>query len=573
MSELSERDATEDANLGSGESNSLTFWAIKEYLTLSDSLKHALSHFLLEAAKSIVDVVNGNQALTPARKHNCKKLLYYFVQHCHVAESSKSKEQFEAMGKAKGGKKKKAADDHFDWTVLRRQCLASLHQLISSNISVLWTMSIVEESFTHLVWSYALDLLETRPLGMSGSTQQDASCRATCVEIIAKTTKYFGNSLSSASFAALCTASIDALLRTEHMCGQVAELCKQEAAQPHSNHVLTSEVFAEVSQMNMNMVPSQGVKHIGLFIESFARLSPQVLAQLFPLVIKLVDSPAHQIRSAMVQAMGSIVAFVHSEVQKDAGAAAAEEILEQGADKYRTNLQQLSRLRDSLLNMIVERTHDTNPYTRSNVLKTWSSLLEQRSLPVRRVGSVAEVAVDRLQDRNYLVRRQAIVLLSAVIEVNPFAGQLDRNVFAAQQEELSKHMESRKEELRLAAEEEKAKQAEIVETSEAAFEGVGGNEGLGEDEGGEDEDQDEDASMSTSEGPAYLQDDIQLSSLQAKLDYVSSALEFISALGIALPRLSGLISSKIVSDVVESMHFLASAVNFRVQDALEQFSQ
>jgi hypothetical protein len=108
------------------------------------------------------------------------------------------------------------------------------------------------------------------------------------------------------------------------------------------------------------------------------------------------------------------------------------------------------RSRDVILDILIERAHDINPYTRTTVLKVWSRLLETGSLPVKRVGNVAQIAVDRLNDKNAGVRRNAVVLMTTAIENNPFSGTLDAALFRLQQTELLKAMAARLEELHTA---------------------------------------------------------------------------------------------------------------------------
>jgi hypothetical protein len=48
--------------------------------------------------------------------------------------------------------------------------------------------------------------------------------------------------------------------------------------------------------------------------------------------------------------------------------------------------------------------------------QVWVTLLEDRSVPVKRITSVVELAVDRLRDKTAAVRRQALCVLTALLE-------------------------------------------------------------------------------------------------------------------------------------------------------------
>ena len=90
------------------------------------------------------------------------------------------------------------------------------------------------------------------------------------------------------------------------------------------------------------------------------------------------------------------------------------------------------RLRDTILDVIVERTHDVSPYTRAAVLRVWQVLLVANAVPVRRLANVAEIAFDRLFDKAQAVRKNALSLLTTVMDQNPYGSSLDNLQFSRQ---------------------------------------------------------------------------------------------------------------------------------------------
>ncbi|KAJ1380307.1 hypothetical protein B484DRAFT_412085, partial [Ochromonadaceae sp. CCMP2298] len=138
--------------------------------------------------------------------------------------------------------------------------------------------------------------------------------------------------------------------------------------------------------------------------------------------VKQLDAPVHQMRSAILHAAGYIVSHIHTQLDPNSTNANANGTGGGGSgggkgnsdteDGGEINTASCTRLRDDLLDILTERAHDTNPYTRSTVLKIWSRLADSQSLPVRRAGSAAEIALDRLSDKNFMVRRNAIVLMT-----------------------------------------------------------------------------------------------------------------------------------------------------------------
>jgi hypothetical protein len=229
------------------------------------------------------------------------------------------------------------------------------------------------------------------------------------------------------------------------------------------------DLMNEISKMRMNELPVQGLKNVASFIEFFSETSPKIMNQYFAIILPQLDSSAHQIRSAIIQAMGFMVKSIHMEfssketddkINLDSAVSNINNNTSNNnnnsnninnneddnnnininnnnsTNNKEVNLVQLARLRDSVLTMLIERVHDINPFTRATGLKVWKFLLENNSVPVRYIGKVAEIALDRLHDKNAIVRKNACSLMSCVIDNNPFSSDLNSEIFKIQIEEL-----------------------------------------------------------------------------------------------------------------------------------------
>jgi hypothetical protein len=53
------------------------------------------------------------------------------------------------------------------------------------------------------------------------------------------------------------------------------------------------------------------VQNIGLFVERLADIDPELMTQHLALLTVQIDSPAFQIRSSLLQAMGRVLAYIH----------------------------------------------------------------------------------------------------------------------------------------------------------------------------------------------------------------------------------------------------------------------
>lgn len=443
--------------------------------TLSPALRGLFLDTLLDLSGKVLSLAADHKSLSQQAKNNTKAVLYFLAAVSARVETSlqaqgqpaatKAKAASQDDGgandddddddgefngpakkgakkapKAKAPKAKAGAKGAFNWPEYRASLLELIAEAAEMEPSTLWSMGIVQENYSAAMWGYALSLLETRPAGLSGHTAAESKARGACVSVVVRCVSCFSQSGASCSFTQLTTALLDAMLRADHMSTAAADVCSKASV------ALASEVLGEVARMNMDGLPASGVKNIGSFVEALAKSNPQLMTQLLPTVMKQLDSGAHQIRSSLLHAMGAVIIHIHAvcvaaplgaeepkepseskESKEDTKAAKdGDEDDDEDEDKeaspegegdksdrdFRKNPALLPRVRNSLLDMLVERTHDKSPYSRAAVLRVWQVLLEAEAVPARRVGSIAEIAVDRLLDK---VRAPPSHCLSAAV--------------------------------------------------------------------------------------------------------------------------------------------------------------
>ena len=112
------------------------------------------------------------------------------------------------------------------------------------------------------------------------------------------------------------------------------------------------------------------------------------------------------------------------------------------------SVDSLIRMREELLDLLIERSHDVNSFTRGAVLRVWSTLIENEAVPVSRLGSVAEVSVDRLCDKTAVVRKAAIALMTTLLDYNPFSGDLNTEHYKELKNKLETSISNRIEVIR-----------------------------------------------------------------------------------------------------------------------------
>ena len=543
---------------------------IANFGDLTDENRGLFAISLTELAAQAIESIE--QQLSGEAKNARKQIIYFLVEFVKVNEQLAKKENVEAekilnqktSKAAAKSKSKKGDSDTYSWMDLRHCCLKLIFQALCTEPSHLWNMGVVQENYLRGMWSISLMMLEERPQGVGGVGAVESTTRALCVAVITKSSSLFDP--SSGALSSLSNALLNAIINAEHMPNFAAEICNKSRQTP-----LCSELVKDISHMSL-LSTSTGVKNIGAFIEALARVNPDLMTQYWPILGVQIDSRAYQIRSSLLHAMGLVISYIHT-----ASADHTSEVIEEeGADEDKEeedneggnakNLNRLCRLRDDLLDLLTDRTHDVSPYTRSAVLKVWVYLLESKAVPVRRINAVAELAVDRLKDKTASVRKQALSVLTSLLDNNPFSGNLDEEAFLSKKVEVELALKERIEALRATAG--PAIELDLISGKNLPKE-VQGIQGEGEQDGdGEEseedlvEDEDEDDDFIDSDD---VKQDAEVTALKDQMVFVSSVLEFLNTLSCAMPSIEEIGKSKSTPELVEVVRFFVRAVNFNVK--------
>lgn len=565
-----------------------------------------------------------------------KKVLYLFQYLCTTAEQSLKSSSAGGAGAsvasaattpaAKSKSTKKAlllkATTCFSWMEWRHASLEVLLQLVASDLGSCWPMGMVDENFLSHCWNYPLKLLIDRPIGVGGTSHKDIATRALCIQVVSGAVQHFGSAQSSSSYDTFSAALMDSIVQVEHMGASIAaEICSQccaagvassstsSAAAEGGKHIVT-DIITVISRMSYSQMQASGIRNVSAFIESFAKSSPSTMAESFPLLLNQLDAPVHQIRSAILLASGSIIVHIHETITSllsssslSSSNAAVDEAAVDSSDRMK-NTGSLGRFRDSLLDILIERIHDMNPYTRTTALKVWARLVETGALPIKHAGSAAEIALDRLFDKNAAARRNAVCLMTACIDNNPFSGILDKKLFQLQTVEVEKGYRHRVLELRTALlphhphpplhhnpSTSKAVK-DTVEIKGTALEQV---VEAAEDDGVDDDDDDHDnqdddvpskipAVIATTtndssmmaddefeQSPEVMEDTIIID-CKNKLAYLQSVVRFVTSIEGAVSQIgSSMLQSKTNGDVIEALRFFTRAISFQISGALNHF--
>ena len=225
--------------------------------------------------------------------HMCALKLETHFKQCHDS-SPANQEGSEESKKGKGkGKKSRGTSSTFSWGDWRPAILKIYLRLLAVDPSLLWFMGIPDEVFLQGMWKYGLTLLEDKPVGISGSGQQEVALRNTCSGIILNCARQICLSFSSGDeLTTIVTAIVDSICRVEHMGTCIADVCKLD------NGRFVSAIMTEIGSMNLSELgkSGSGVKHLGAFLVSLSECAPHLMSVYLPMFIHQLDSDVYQIR-------------------------------------------------------------------------------------------------------------------------------------------------------------------------------------------------------------------------------------------------------------------------------------
>ena len=511
------------------------------------------------------------------------------------------------------GKDASAAATTTTITRLRKRCVDTLLEVattMSSCRTTLWIRGVVgDESLVLLPCRAAYRLLEKS----KGVLARKAACGDEALQIVSVTLQQSG---STSSYHTTITATIVDLMHSyEHMAGMASELAS-------TNDRLAIELLRELARVgptfkehnhnsssHHNNHKASGIALAAPFVPHLASSRPKlVLQHAASYVLPLLQAECYQLRSAVVQTLAHLLEYLGQQQQQqqplpqsgsavddEGGGAVPPDSDGPSQDRIAGDI---TKTRDALLDLLAERAYDVSSFTRAASLKAWMALSNAKALPKTRMLAATQLAMDRLQDKTVVVRKQAMQvrltgdastsygflvfspmpcggddppsthfftqLLTTLLENHPFLESLDPKPYRDKLQDLydwvKAHLpesinQAHQDNLQaLHPEHEETYQAERMELEQAAL------------------------SAALAEADALLSEQgtvDQLSAAQQEycnkvqaLKFTQSALDFIDTLENATTALESMLLSASTSDVVEALRFFVQARHFQLPCAV-----
>ena len=368
-----------------------------------------------------------------------KMIVYLLCQIVELMEAEVQQQDSASIAVA-GGKGKKnrqnkaarmnAAEDgiSWDWELKRNETVTLIFRLLSLNLNSLFEPPLVEEEFINLLGNCMFRILENPTLAHQ-------RCRDVRVSII----QVMGIMNSKYNYSLSCRLKIvQGLKHFEHLVSPLAEAIEVFVREFNCRSMVL-EVVREITRLDSKELnrDTSGTRSYSLFLIELSERLPEQMKPCVSLLLMHLDGESYMLRKSILFVLAEIVGRIYSAESLD------------DANK---------EARDQYLECLQDHIHDVHAHVRSGVLQAWNKLCSSKTIPLNRQYQLLKLVVGRLQDRSSNVRKQAIQLLTALLEFNPFNATLPVEELKEQYEQEKQKLDGMKPPDKAAEEAEKLKQ-------------------------------------------------------------------------------------------------------------------
>ena len=207
---------------------------------------------------------------------------------------------------------------------------------------------------------------------------------------------------------------VQSLRHFEHLAAPLAEAV-EIFVKEYSCPSMVLEIIRDISEIDSSELSrdTSATRTYSTFLMELAERVPELMKQCLSLLMVHLDGESSSLRKCVLSILGEIILKVlHTNEQDEA----------------------LKETRDQFLDCLEDHMHDVHAHVRSSVLQIWGRLCQARAIPLNRQQRVLQLTIGRLRDKSSNVRKQAVQLLTTLLQCNPLTAQLQEEEFREQLE-------------------------------------------------------------------------------------------------------------------------------------------
>ncbi|KAJ4323154.1 condensin complex non-SMC subunit Cnd1 [Neodidymelliopsis sp. IMI 364377] len=468
-------------------------------------------------------------------------LLRWTISAVETRALEKSASAPVARGRGKIAKSKSGAgkDGTWDAAAQLETALDRVSKVLKLKLGRIFVTTSERDTFIGLFTKPVYHILENE------ARVKNTAIRNHCFRVLCIAVKHHGHAYTAQTSINQC------LTYFEHLSEPMAEFL-HTLADAYDYSQLAEDVLKDISTKEYSATDLKGPKSVSTFLIKISELLPNLIIKQGALLNNLLDSEAYTLRCAMIEVCGNLIAMLSKLSQDDR------------SENHKRNI-------DIFFDVLEQRFLDINPYCRCRVMQVYVKLCDLSHLSSKqgrkRRQMAADFAEQSLKDKSSNVRRNAIKLLSKLVETHPFSamynGLLSTEGWEQGLEGIDANINALKppEELRERAPGEQAVDESMLLDATQADAGAGDGPR-------------NPAEMSEEERVAAvekLQKDAETAQELEKFNkaraFVRQALRFIEVINDAAEQVMQLLSSKNKSEVIEAMDFFTTIDAYKISNA------
>ncbi|KAF7997890.1 hypothetical protein HCN44_009288 [Aphidius gifuensis] len=359
----------------------------------------------------LVDEMDKNFPEEERKLYLCiNKMLAYLISNltCYLEDTTLSMDTGITTGAGQKKKNAQKSDARNDWEGKRNKLLCLIYSWLQLPLQNLWNPPIVEESFVMLLADICYKILEN-----DKNSKDTKHIKSSIFQILGTLVKRYIHGIT-------CTIRIMQLLKLHN---ELAEPLAVGVVAMITDNGCTGFIAEIAREIDQSSLDESEARNISLFIENIAAVNPKIILGILDNINDLLSNDNYSLRNCAISVFGIVIK----------GALTSDRLTDEE-----------KKMRDDCFDHLEQHMLDNNAYVRSKVFQVFTKLCCEGALPIARFGNLANLAVAHLTEKSANVRKQALILLRALIEANAFRVSLDKNKFLKIKAETDKNMEDMK---------------------------------------------------------------------------------------------------------------------------------
>ena len=399
-----------------------------------------------------------------------------------------------------------------------KHILSSLENICIQPLKELFKNKIIEDECISLMIKINFDALEI------GTETKDTRNKALIFKVLQSIISHFQtNTNIELVMVRLTTKIVNLIYAQEDLVTPLSEFIVQCLSGESNLNRMAIDIIQEVSKtvFEDNSMERQGIRNVAKLLIFLSERSSKIIYNNITTLLQFFDCPSYVIRNAIVEMMGHVIVNFLCKLDD------INDI------EVRNNY---TKAKINFIDLLLKRIYDKSPFCRAKVLQTFERLCEKNTIDIGTYLKLLKEATGRLRDEKSIVRKRAISLVGRIIGMYIIIYKCDHFY---NRNEIKVMIDVYRQ--KIAEKEEKIKELD-----------------------NDDKINPDKIEQNKAEKDALNE---EISKNDELIDYFNSFYEVLDNIDMVVPCVTQLLSSRTVSDVIESIDLFLTLHHYRVESS------